>query len=72
MVEVWTLKKSIDKPPKKDYKDNKCQKDILADLMSEEVPPPVATKKEITDAIRLFEGGLRKLKKSLKRLSNRA
>jgi len=60
MVGNEGLKKSLDKSLKKEYKENTCQ-EILS-----RVDEVFVNRKDVIDAIRLIEGGTRKLKKALK------
>lgn len=66
MVEVRTLKKSIDKLKKEVYKDSKCLEPYSLDYQKD-VSTPIVTKKEIRDAIRFLDRAKRKLKKVLNR-----
>ena len=59
-------KKSLDKPKKKEYKEN-SREDSLQSFILPEVPPPIVTRKDIKDAIRFLDRAKRKLKKVLDR-----
>lgn len=57
------LKKNLDKPKKKEYKENSREDSFIL----KEVPPPIVTRKDIKDAIRFLDRAKRKLKKILDR-----